>query len=170
MKLNNFVKTGYLVVALAAIPTLASAAGRTVAPAEIASQSFGTLRDNARELLTIAARLNATAGTMTADHESHAYQLANLKDAVNELGATLYQLESTGTSLSAAQRQEIDRATELARTIADNATSAIEFASNHPQSLWRAEYRRYTGNVESASEELAKLVDGRASANRLHVK
>jgi uroporphyrinogen-III decarboxylase len=89
---------------------------------------------------------------------------------VKEFAATLRQLQAKRDSLSPAEQKEIDRATELARGIAQNTTDAIQFFSAHSKTLWLAEYRRYAFNVENQAAELTKVLDSYASMNRVRAK
>jgi hypothetical protein len=160
MKLTPFLKTGYLVAALAALPLLASAKGLNASQSAEATERLESVRDGARDVAVLADRYYAMAQTASFDWQAQAAQLTYLKTSVNDLAVNLKNLNALRSSLPTSQQgKELDRAVELTRQVVESTTTAIRFVNEHPRALWQTGYRKNADTLDTRSGQLSQLLD-----------
>ncbi|HZT33129.1 MAG TPA: hypothetical protein VFA33_24795 [Bryobacteraceae bacterium] len=169
MRLSHFLTTGILAGAMAALPviSLAGTSGACTSAAPTAESSHWNFQQEASQLLddiqmdashaaNRADELQSLYQSPTVDWLSHATQLNNVRDEVNDMGNKLCRLETIRRVLPPWQQKAVDDAAPLVRLMADNAQDAITFLNGHQEELWEPVYDKYINNLSTESRQLSR--------------
>ncbi len=180
MKLNQFVKSGYLIAAMVALPALAAAAPKECVAGKPTAQSYTWNFDReASRLLSrleqdsLNARMHA-ATLQTFDEnqqvhwQTHASELMSIKRDINDMGSKLCRLETIRRVVEPWQQQAIDRVAPQIRLMADNEGDALTFLNNNHEYLWAPTYRKYADNLYSEASQVSHSVNNYEELAKLH--
>lgn len=128
------------------------------ATAREADAIFGVLRVDSRQALFDADTLQSFSRQPGPSWTSDAIPLDDLRDAINDMGAKLYRLETIGPRVDPWQQRLIDRVAVSIQLMADNVHDAIVFGNVHQTELWLPTYRRYVDNLFQQAQNLTRSV------------
>ncbi len=90
--------------------------------------------------------------------QSHAFQLGQIKEHVNEVGELEQQLRDARESGSPWQQEAIDRINPLLQELADNLTSTINHLNEHRNGLFASPYPEYVRANADLADKLHALI------------
>ena len=95
---------------------------------------------------------------MNLSWESHAEQIATIKDHVNNLGKVLKQMSDRQEFASPWQQSAIERITPLAQEMASNIETTIEHLNNNKSRLHMPQYKEYLSANSEVASSLSELI------------
>ncbi len=169
MKLTN--GAGYLLAAVLAMPGLSIAAQSRVCksseptPAsstwnfkQEASTLLQDIQYDAAQVQSQADELRMFARNPMVEWETHAFDLQQASQEIDDIGAKLCRLETIRTVVLPWEKTAIDRSNVLARTMAANTDQAIRFVNTNREHLWSPEYRTLATNLYNESRQLSDVI------------
>ena len=90
--------------------------------------------------------------------QSHAVQLNEMKDHVNQAGQLLEKMNKVRVGASTWQQAAIDRIHPLLKELADNTEATIKHFNDNKAQIHFSEYQDYTKASYALAEELAALI------------
>jgi hypothetical protein len=173
MKLKSLTARSFLMAALVALPVATFAASTPVASDRDDSQSLELMKNlafTANDAADQASELDAAAYSSSVTWEVHAQRLQALKDDVNEMGRILTRLDDRRASLSAPDRDSLDRAGTILKDMATNSQAAIQFLNADQQNFWQSSYRKNVSNLSNESTQLASSLDHAIALDKARMK
>jgi hypothetical protein len=157
-------------IAVAAVPATAPAAqGCAIGKPTAASYSwdfkgeanaiFKEVALETRQAMDQADRLMSLEVDPNVSRETHAAQLNDLKDEINDIGAKLCRLETIRRMVSPWQQRVIDQVATTSRLMVDNAQDAIALCNDNPEELKFPTYWHYTNNLYNESRTLTRSIE-----------
>jgi len=172
MKLGTLLWSGLIsaAIAVAAVPGTAPAVqscaiGRPTAASYTwdfkreANSILEEVQSDARQAMNHADQLQSLEVDPNVSRETHAAQLNDLKDEINDIGAKLCRLETIRRMVSPWQQRVIDQVATTTRLMADNAQDAIALYNDNPGELKFPTYWHYTSNLYNQSKTLTRSVE-----------
>jgi len=150
MHLKSVTGRSLLMAALVALPVISFAATPAADLMKNLEVAANDAADQASELESAALETNVS-------WEVHAHKLQALKDDVNEIGRIVTRLDEMRSSLSPAALDTLDRVVPLAKNLAANSQSAIQFLNADQQNFWTPSYRKNIVTIENESNQLAAM-------------
>ncbi len=180
MNFNRFVKSGYLIAAMVALPALSAAAPKECVPAKPTSESYNwnfkgeasrllnSLQQDSMSAQKHAATLQTFDENPSVDWQIHADQLATIKRDINDMGAKLCRLQEIRRMVAPWQREAIDRVAPNVQLMADNADDALTFLNNNREHLWAPVNRKYADNLYTEAGKISHSVNSYEELAKLH--
>ncbi len=160
--LRNFALTA-VAIFLTAVTTLAL---QEATPQEESVQDSKQVAELFQKAKAEAAQIRRDSHDLIAYHrsrlswQSHAVQLGQIKEHVNEVGELEQQLRDARESGSPWQQEAIDRINPLLQELADNLTSTINHLNEHRNGLFASPYPEYVrANADLADKLDAMIAD-----------
>jgi len=123
-----------------------------------ASDLLEDLRAGALEINDDAAELQQFSSDGNVDWEVHASKLEEIKDQINDMGHSLDTLKAIDQAALPWQRDAVQRTLPLVKTLASNATAAINFVSQNPSYLFSPQYAGFQASLTKQSKQLSDLL------------
>lgn len=140
-----------------ALATPAMCQGQTSPDSKEVSNLLSEVKTEAVELRYDADQLKSFAHS-TLSWQTHATKVEEIKEHINNAGATLTKLENAKNEASPWQQRAIDQITPMLKELASNTTATIEHLNQKPKLLHTGPYVEYAdANYEMASN-LAELI------------
>jgi hypothetical protein len=111
------------------------------------SRLLKDINRKAEEVRMEAAILEVQARDQLVDWQTHAAELTEVRDDINDMGQKLCRLETIRGQLKPPQQSTVDRTASLTKEMAAFTTDAIQFLNDHRDNLWNPTYRAYMDNV-----------------------
>lgn len=172
MKLGTVLWSGFMfaVIAVAAVPGRAAAmqacaVGKPTAASYTwdfkgeANSILEEVRTDARQAMDNADELQSLEIDPNVSRETHAVQLNELKEEINDIGAKVCRLETIRRMVSPWQKRVIDQVAMTSRLMADNAQDAIALCNDNPEELKFPTYWHYTKNLYNESSTLTRSLE-----------
>jgi hypothetical protein len=171
MKLHSLILSGFLTLAVAAVPAVSSAAPKSAAAGSgDVLQQLKDLQERATDAANRADELQAVARDSGSDWQIHASKLEYLKEDINDMGGRLAALEKVRDSASAWEKKAIDEALPVLKQMAENTQSAILFVSENQMRLFLPAYEKYVNNLADESERLSASLNRYVQFATIHNK
>lgn len=154
---NKITKSGFSLAAalLLGLALLTSAGARAFASADVT----GLFQEAARSASQLRRDTNQMAAFSKSrlSWESHAQQINQIKEHINNTGKIVADLHDARDSAAAWQQEAIDRVTPLLEEIASNTESVINHL-NDRQHTWHPEYQEYLKSNAELAADLSTLI------------
>jgi hypothetical protein len=182
MRFGALVGTGCIFVAMAVSAAAATAAvAPAMAPACMAGQPtaasytwdfkgeaktiFDDIQSDAQQASDDADMLQSFTRSPDLSWQTSAYELSQLSDAIDDIGAKLCRLDAIRRVVAPQQQRMIDLISAEARLMSYHAQSAYNFVTTHPEESWHAAYRGDVTNLYNEASALTRSVSSGVRAS-----
>jgi len=166
MSIENCLKAGAVICAMACMPAISSAQVGTCSPmAPDHSYAQGSTREathmlndmqwDARQVEYHAEQLNNFAYHTKFAWDTTGIELRRIKSEVNDMGKRLCKLERMVNTVPLAEQQAIQSVAPVVQVMADNADAAIRFRNTHHSGLWAPSF---TANAQNLQTEAGTVI------------